>query len=95
MEHINHRNKFITFVRLTFTYTCDVCEKTLRKSKQPSALLHTPQVHCHCLQLSPAYVLTHSDTHVHPLQILALQIFTVKHNYMYMLLFTFTDNCFV
>jgi hypothetical protein len=46
------------------------------------------------LSNSPAYVLMHSDKHVHSLQILALNIFTVKHNYLCTLLFTFTDNCF-
>jgi len=38
---------------------------------------------------------THSDTHVHPLQVLALKIFTVKHNYLCTLLFPFKYDCFV
>jgi len=41
-KNTNHSNKFITSVRRTYTYTCDVCKKTLRISKQPNALLHTP-----------------------------------------------------
>ena len=94
-KHINHRNKFITFVRCTFTYTCEVCNKSLQISMQRNDLLHTPQVHGTNIRLSPAYALMHSDTHVQPLQIFALKIFTVKQNYLCTLLFTFTHNCFV
>jgi hypothetical protein len=95
MKHINHRKKFITFVRRTYTYTCDVCTKTLRISKEPNALLHTPQVHCHSLSLSLTlpFALRHSDTHIHSLQIFPLQIFTLQLNYLCTILFTFTDNC--
>jgi hypothetical protein len=94
-KHINHRNKYITFVRCTFTYTCEVCNKLLRISMQLNDLLHTPQEHGNYLRLSPAYALMHSDTYSHGLQIFALKIFTVKHNYMCTLLFTCTYNCFI
>ena len=54
-------------------------------------LTHTVGV----LSLSPTHVFTHSDTHVHPLQIFALKLFTVRQKYLCMFLFTFEDNCFV
>jgi hypothetical protein len=42
--------RFFSFVRCTYTYTCDVCKKTLR-TLQLNALLHTPWVYaialCH------------------------------------------------
>jgi hypothetical protein len=87
MKHINHRKKSVSFVGRTYTYTCDVCKKALRISKEPNALLYTPQVHCHSLSL--ALALRHSDTHIH-----SFQNFTVQHNYLCKILYTFTDNCF-
>jgi len=41
-KHINHTNKYVPFVRCTYTYTCDVCSKALGVSMQPNDLLHTP-----------------------------------------------------
>jgi hypothetical protein len=53
------------------------------------------RVSCNPIQLSLAFAVRHSDTHDHPLHISALKICTVKHPYLCMLLFNFTDNCFV
>jgi hypothetical protein len=36
---------FFSFQRRTYTYTCDVCKKTLRITWQLNALLHTPWVY--------------------------------------------------
>ena len=37
--------RFLLFVRCTYTYTCEVCNKALGISLQLKALLHTPQVY--------------------------------------------------
>jgi len=41
-KHYNRSNIFVTFVQCTYSDTCDVCNKVLRISKRPNALLHTP-----------------------------------------------------
>jgi hypothetical protein len=68
--------EFFSFVRCTYTYTCDVCNKTLR-TLQLNALLHTPWV--------SGLALCHHHTHwcspIHPtltLQTFPLQIFVVS-----------------
>ena len=92
-KHINHSNKFATFVWCTYAYTCELCNKAWEYWCNPRPTTHPADALS--LSLSPAFALTHSDTGSHSLQIFALKIFTVKNNYLYMLLFTFTYNCFV
>jgi hypothetical protein len=81
--------KSITFLRCTYTYTCDVCNKALRISMQPKGLLHTPQVHGHYLQNTHWGILTHTALLFRYL----LKIFTEKHNHLCTDLFTYIEKC--
>ena len=92
-KHINHSNKFLIFVRCIHSYTSEVCNKAWEYLSNPRPITHP--VDAWSTSLSPEFALTHSDTGSRPLQIFALNFFTVNNNYLYMLLFTFTYNCFV
>jgi hypothetical protein len=73
-----------------YTQTSEMSVKSLENINGTQDLFHTNRRWSFC----PEFALIHPDTHSPPLQIFALYITTVKHNYLYTILFTFTDNFF-
>ena len=66
--------RFFLFVRCTYTYTCEVCNKALRISLQLKALLHTPWVYALYLSQHTHWcILIHT---ILTLQTFPLQIWT-------------------
>jgi hypothetical protein len=69
--------KFFSFGRCIYTYTCDVCKRSLRITLQLNALLHTPWVYA--LSLCHHHIHWYSPIHTTlTLQTFPLRIFTVN-----------------